>query len=199
MLQLSYQTLLPEAGCDEAGRGSLAGDLFAAAVILPEGFSDSRLNDSKQLTPKMRLLLRDVIMHDAVAWAVGRVSHGEIDRINILNASFEAMSRAVEQLSVQPGLLLIDGNRFRPRLPIPYRCEVKGDGRFANIAAASILAKTFRDEYMTALDREYPQYGWSRNMGYPTRAHREAVRRYGLSPYHRITFNCTGSADPELF
>ncbi len=197
MLQLSYQTLLPEAGCDEAGRGALAGDVYAAAVILPPDFCDERLDDSKRLTPAVRFSLRDVIIREAVAWAVGVVTHEEIDRMNILNASFEAMSRAVERLSVQPGLLLIDGNRFRPRLPIEYRCEVKGDGRFANIAAASVLAKTFRDESMMRLHEEYPVYEWNRNMGYPTAAHREAILRHGLSPYHRLSFRCV--AEPTLF
>lgn len=197
MLQISYQTELIEAGCDEAGRGSLAGAVYAAAVILPKGFADDRLNDSKKLTPKARFLLRDVIVREAVAWAVGVVTQEEIDRMNILNASFEAMSRAVEQLKVKPELLLIDGNRFRPRLSIPYRCEVKGDGRFANIAAASILAKTFRDEYMLGLAEEYPMYEWDKNMGYPTKAHRQAILEHGLSPYHRLSFNCT--PEPTLF
>ncbi|MDY3979827.1 MAG: ribonuclease HII [Tidjanibacter sp.] len=189
MLQLSYNSNLLEAGCDEAGRGSLAGSVFAAAVILPPDFVCNELNDSKQMTLAARLRVRDVILARAVAWAVGEVSAEQIDRINILNASFEAMQRAVEQLAIEPQFLLIDGNRFRPRLPIPYRCEVKGDGRFANIAAASVLAKTFRDERMMQLDAEYPQYGWARNMGYPTAEHRLAISRYGLSPLHRQTFH----------
>lgn len=188
LLETSYMKGVLEAGCDEAGRGPLAGPVFAAAVILPEGFSHPLLDDSKKMSEKNRLLLRDVIMEQAVAWAVAEVSPEEIDHINILSASFEAMSRAVESLSVRPDHLLIDGNRFRPRLDIPYRCEVKGDGRFANIAAASVLAKTFRDERMVALAKEFPGYGWERNKGYPTREHREAVARLGVTPHHRLSF-----------
>lgn len=177
-----------EAGCDEAGRGPLAGPVFAAAVILPEGFSHPLLDDSKKMSEKNRLLLRDIIMKEAVAWAVAEVSPEEIDRINILRASFEAMTRAVESLSVRPEHLLIDGNRFVSRLDIPYRCEVKGDGRFANIAAASVLAKTARDERMMQLAEEFPGYGWEKNKGYPTREHRQAVARLGATPHHRMTF-----------
>ncbi|MBQ5614619.1 MAG: ribonuclease HII [Tidjanibacter sp.] len=177
-----------EAGCDEAGRGPLAGPVFAAAVILPEGFSHPLLDDSKKMSEKNRLLLRDIIMKEAVAWAVAEVSPEEIDRINILRASFEAMTRAVESLSVRPEHLLIDGNRFISRLDIPYRCEVKGDGRFANIAAASVLAKTARDERMMQLAAEFPGYGWEKNKGYPTREHRQAVARLGATPHHRMTF-----------
>ena len=177
-----------EAGCDEAGRGPLAGPVFAAAVILPEGFSHPLLDDSKKMSEKNRLLLRDIIMKEAVAWAVAEVSPEEIDRINILRASFEAMTRAVESLSVRPEHLLIDGNRFISRLEIPYRCEVKGDGRFANIAAASVLAKTARDERMMQLAAEFPGYGWEKNKGYPTREHRQAVARLGATPHHRLTF-----------
>lgn len=177
-----------EAGCDEAGRGPLAGPVFAAAVILPEGFSHPLLDDSKKMSEKNRLLLRDIIMKEAVAWAVAEVSPEEIDRINILRASFEAMTRAVESLAVRPEHLLIDGNRFISRLEIPYRCEVKGDGRFANIAAASVLAKTARDERMMQLAAEFPGYGWEKNKGYPTREHRQAVARLGATPHHRMTF-----------
>lgn len=188
MLEISYKKECLEAGCDEAGRGCLAGPVFAAAVILPPDYEHPLLNDSKQMTARERLIVRDDIIQRATAWAVAEVSPEEIDRINILRASFEAMQRAVERLSVRPEHLLIDGNRFVPRLDIPYRCEVKGDGRFANIAAASVLAKTFRDERMTLLAEEYPHYGWERNAGYPTKAHREAIARYGLTPHHRLTF-----------
>lgn len=188
LLETSYMKGVLEAGCDEAGRGPLAGPVFAAAVILPEGFSHPLLDDSKKMSEKNRLLLRDIIMKEAVAWAVAEVSPEEIDRINILRASFEAMTRAVESLSVRPEHLLIDGNRFISRLEIPYRCEVKGDGRFANIAAASVLAKTARDERMMQLAKEFPGYGWEKNKGYPTREHRQAVARLGATPHHRMTF-----------
>lgn len=188
LLETSYMKGVLEAGCDEAGRGPLAGPVFAAAVILPEGFSHPLLDDSKKMSEKNRLLLRDVIMKEAVAWAVAEVSPEEIDRINILRASFEAMTRAVESLAVRPEHLLIDGNRFISRLEIPYRCEVKGDGRFANIAAASVLAKTARDERMLQLAKEFPGYGWEKNKGYPTREHRQAVARLGATPHHRMTF-----------
>lgn len=188
LLETSYMKGVLEAGCDEAGRGPLAGPVFAAAVILPEGFSHPLLDDSKKMSEKNRLLLRDIIMKQAVAWAVAEVSPEEIDRINILRASFEAMTRAVESLSVRPEHLLIDGNRFISRLDIPYRCEVKGDGRFANIAAASVLAKTARDERMMQLAAEFPGYGWEKNKGYPTREHRQAVARLGATPHHRMTF-----------
>ena len=178
-----------EAGCDEAGRGCLAGPVFAATVILPHGFSHPLLNDSKQISEKTRYELRTVIEAEAVAWAVAEVSAEEIDRINILNASFEAMNRAVSSLCRKPELLLIDGNRFRTTLNIPYHCMVKGDARFANIAAASILAKTYRDDYMVRIHQEFPMYGWDRNKGYPTREHRMAIARNGLTPHHRISFN----------
>lgn len=189
MLELCYQSDIPEAGCDEAGRGCLAGPLFAAAVILPAGFSHPLLNDSKQMSEKNRYLLRDVILDNAVAWAVEEVPTEEIDRINILNASIEGMLRAALRLEPAPGLLLIDGNRFRKDSPIGYRCEIKGDGRFANIAAASVLAKTFRDDRMKELHAEYPGYGWDRNKGYPTREHRLAILSMGLTPWHRLSFN----------
>jgi len=189
MLENFFQTDLLEAGCDEAGRGCLAGSVFAAAVILPPDFHHPLLNDSKQMTERNRNLLREIIEREAVAWAVQEITAARIDEINILNASFEGMSLAVEQLNPRPGFLAIDGNRFRTTLDIPYTCVIKGDGKYADIAAASVLAKTHRDEYMMRLAEEYPMYGWAKNKGYPTREHRLAVREYGLSPYHRVTFN----------
>lgn len=191
MLQLSLYPELIEAGCDEAGRGCLAGPVFAAAVILSKDFTCEGLNDSKQLTDKERYALRPLIEEQAVAWAVGIVDHKEIDKINILNASFLAMKRAVESLKVIPQHLLIDGNRFCGYPDIPHTCIVKGDGKLLPIAAASVLAKTYRDDYMKSLHEEYPLYGWNRNMGYPTKAHREAIKEYGVTPYHRMTFNLT--------
>lgn len=182
-----------EAGCDEAGRGCLAGPLFAAAVVLPPDFFDPLLNDSKQMTERNRYRLREVIVREAVAWAVAEVSPEEIDRINILNASFVGMTRAVEQLAVRPQQLLIDGNRFRSTLDIPYECIVGGDGLYAPIAAASVLAKTFRDDRMRELHATYPQYGWDANKGYPTKAHRLAILQHGLTPLHRLSFH--SSAD----
>lgn len=188
-----------EAGCDEAGRGCLAGSVYAAAVILPPDYDNPLLNDSKQLTEHRRYALREQIEHDAVAWAVGVVTPEEIDKINILHASFLAMHRALDQLKVRPEALLIDGNRFDPYSGgQPYTCIVHGDARYQSIAAASILAKTFRDDYMNRLAEDYPMYGWSRNKGYPTKEHREAIRRYGLSPYHRKTFNLLGDRQLEL-
>ncbi|MEG2366332.1 MAG: ribonuclease HII [Alistipes sp.] len=189
MLENCSQYDLLEAGCDEAGRGCLAGGVFAAAVILPPDFHDPLLNDSKQMTERNRDKLRVVIEREAVAWAVAEVSAARIDQINILNASFEAMSLAAKQLLPAPQFLAIDGNRFRTQLAIPYGCIIKGDGKYADIAAASVLAKTHRDEQMRLLDAEYPCYGWGKNKGYPTRAHRLAIREQGLSPYHRLTFN----------
>ena len=189
MLENCYQYELVEAGCDEAGRGCLAGSVFAAAVILPNDFYHPLLNDSKQMTERQRNLLREIIEREAVAWAVQEITAQRIDEINILNASFEGMSLAVAQLDPQPQFLAIDGNRFRTKLDIPYTCVVKGDGKYADIAAASVLAKTHRDEYMMRLAEEYPMYGWAKNKGYPTKEHRLAVREYGLSPYHRVTFN----------
>lgn len=177
-----------EAGCDEAGRGCLAGAVFAAAVILPPDFRSEVLNDSKQLSEKKRYALRPLIEQEAVAWAVGIVTPEEIDRINILKASFLAMHRAIAQLKVQPEHLLIDGNRFTPYPGIPHTTVVKGDGKYLNIAAASILAKTYRDDYMKELAVAYPGYHWEENKGYPTKAHREAIRRQGITPYHRKTF-----------
>lgn len=177
-----------EAGCDEAGRGCLAGAVFAAAVILPLDFKNDDLNDSKQLSEKKRYLLRPVIEKEAIAWAVGVVSAEEIDRINILKASFLAMHRAVEQLKVTPEHLLIDGNRFTPYPGISHTTVIKGDGKYLSIAAASILAKTWRDDYMNELATAYPDYLWQENKGYPTKAHREAIRQHGITPYHRKTF-----------
>lgn len=177
-----------EAGCDEAGRGCLAGPVFAAAVILPDDFSHPWLNDSKQMSERRRMELRDVIMAEAVAWAVASVDAAEIDSINILNASIEAMHRALAQLKVRPDAIAVDGNRFKPFDDIPHTCFVKGDGRFANIAAASVLAKTSRDLYMLEAHRQYPQYHWDENKAYPTAAHRAAIAEYGPSPLHRMTF-----------
>ena len=178
-----------EAGCDEAGRGCLAGPVFAAAVILPDGFSHPLLNDSKQMSEKRRMELREIIMSQAVAWAIAKVDAAEIDEMNILNASIEAMHRALRQLKPQPGAVIVDGNRFKPYGDIECTTFVKGDGRFANIAAASILAKTERDLFMANAALEYPQYGWAKNKGYPTREHRLAIREYGLTPHHRLSFN----------
>ncbi len=177
-----------EAGCDEAGRGCLAGSVYAAAVILPPDFVCPELNDSKQLSEKKRYALRPLIEREALAWAVGIVTPEEIDRINILNASFLAMHRAIDQLKVHPEHLLIDGNRFNPYPNVPHTTVVKGDGKYLSIAAASILAKTYRDDYMNALAEEFPAYHWTENKGYPTKAHREAIRAVGISPYHRKTF-----------
>lgn len=177
-----------EAGCDEAGRGCLAGAVFAAAVILPLDFRCETLNDSKQLSEKQRYALRPLIEKEALAWAVGTVSPEEIDRINILNASFLAMHRAIDRLRIRPEHLLIDGNRFKAYPSVPHTCVVKGDGKYLSIAAASVLAKTYRDDYMVQLDEEYAMYGWAQNKGYPTRMHRDGIRRYGITPYHRKTF-----------
>lgn len=191
MLDNSYRKDVVEAGCDEAGRGCLAGSVFAAAVILPPDFSHPLLDDSKRMTERNRDLLRGIIEREAVAWAVCEVSPARIDEINILNASIEGMNLAAERLKVRPQFMAVDGNRFRPMLDIPYACIVKGDGKYADIAAASVLAKTHRDEYMRRIAAEYPVYGWDKNKGYPTREHRLAIREYGLSPYHRLTFNHT--------
>ncbi len=177
-----------EAGCDEAGRGCLAGPVVAAAVILPLKYRHKELNDSKQLTKKKRDLIRKDIEKDALHWAVAFVDNQEIDQINILNASYAAMQRAVDQLGEKPELLLIDGNRYKPHNDIPYECIVKGDGKFLSIAAASILAKTYRDEYMEKIGLEFPEYGWKSNMGYPTAEHREAIKALGTTPHHRMSF-----------
>lgn len=189
MLLTSFQSELIEAGCDEAGRGCLAGDLYAAAVILPPDFSHPHLNDSKKMTPRRREELRKIIEREAIAWRVTALSPARIDEINILNASFEAMSLSAEALSVRPQMLVIDGNRFRTELDIPYECIIKGDAKYANIAAASVLAKTHRDEHMMQLAEEFPCYNWQKNKGYPTRDHRLAIRENGPSPYHRMTYN----------
>lgn len=186
-----------EAGCDEAGRGCLSGPVFAAAVILPKDFSNELLNDSKKLTEAQRYSLREVVEREAVAWAVGIVTAAEIDEINILRASILAMQRAVEQLKVVPQHLLIDGNRFTPYKNIPYTTVVKGDAKFMSIAAASILAKTYRDDYMLGISKEFPQYDWQHNKGYPTPKHRAAIREFGATPHHRMTFNLLGE-NPQL-
>ncbi|MBB5635851.1 ribonuclease HII [Pedobacter cryoconitis] len=195
MLLNCFQQEFLEAGCDEAGRGCLAGPVYAAAVILPLDFTAGELNDSKKLTHKQRVALRHIIEKEAVAWAVGIVDNNEIDEINILNASFLAMHRAIEQLVVQPGYLSIDGNRFKTYPDIPHSCIVKGDGKYLNIAAASILAKTHRDEYMDNLSAQFPAYQWQQNKGYPTKVHRSAALLHGLTPYHRKTF---AISDPEI-
>lgn len=189
---------LLEAGCDEAGRGPLAGPVYAAAVILPEDFHHPLLNDSKKMTEKARDILRPIIEQEAVAWAVVAVEAEEIDRINILNASITGMQRAVRQLKVKPEFLIIDGNRFKPFDGYRYATVIHGDAAYASIAAASVLAKTYRDERMRQLAREYPQYGWDRNMGYPTREHLDAIREHGYSPYHRRSFH-PKELEPTLF
>jgi ribonuclease HII len=182
---------LIEAGCDEAGRGCLAGPVFAAAVILPENFSSETLNDSKQLTEKQRYYLRDVILKEAVSWAIGICDQLEIDKINILNASILAMHKALKQLKIQPQHILVDGNKFKAYENIPHTCFVKGDGRFLSIAAASILAKTYRDDYMLKIHSGYPEYGWNQNKGYPTEKHRKAISILGVTEHHRKTFRLT--------
>lgn len=187
-----------EAGCDEAGRGCLAGSVYAAAVILPAGYRNELLDDSKKLTDRRRRQLREVIERDAVAWAVGVVTPEEIDRINILNASILAMHRALDALKVRPEAVIVDGNRFKPYGNLPSATIVKGDGKYMSIAAASILAKTYRDDYMDALAEEYPQYDWKGNKGYPTKKHREAIRLHGVTPYHRMSYNLLGSRELEL-
>ena len=198
LLSHFYTANLLEAGCDEAGRGCLAGSVYAAAVIFPHDYENPFLNDSKQLTEHRRYELRAVIEHDALAWAVGVVTPAEIDRINILNASILAMHRALDGLSVRPEAVIVDGNRFKPYNGLPYNTIVKGDGKYLSIAAASILAKTYRDDYMNALAKEYPCYDWSSNKGYPTSRHREAIRIHGVSPYHRMSYNLLGSRQLEL-
>ena len=229
MLKSHFYTGKREAGCDEAGRGCLAGSVYAAAVIFPEDYHNDELNDSKQLTDRRRHQLREVIERDAVAWAVGIVTPEEIDRINILNASILAMHRALDQLAVRPEAIIVDGNRFKPYRPaaavptavpaavptaaavpavspagptipaaIPHTTIVKGDAKYLSIAAASILAKTYRDDYMDRLAEEFPQYDWQSNKGYPTKKHREAIRQYGITKYHRRTFNMLGDGQLEL-
>ena len=188
MLRSFFDKKLIEAGCDEAGRGCLAGPVYAAAVILPKKYKNKWLNDSKKLSDKDRYELRPEIEQSALSWAVGTVDHAEIDKINILNASFLGMHRAIDQLKVKPELLLIDGNRFKAYKKIPHHCIIKGDGKFLSIAAASILAKTYRDDFMKEMALLYPGYNWDNNMGYPTKKHREAIRKYGVTPIHRLTF-----------
>ena len=198
MLLSKYYEGKIEAGCDEAGRGCLAGSVYAAAVILPEGYQNELLNDSKQLSEKKRYQLREIIERDAVAWAVGIVTPDEIDKINILNASILAMHRALDQLKVRPEAIIVDGNRFKPYQKLPHTTIVKGDGKYLAIAAASILAKTFRDDYMNQLAEEYPQYDWLSNKGYPTKKHREAIKQYGITPYHRKSYNLLGDGQLSL-
>ena len=192
MLANHFYEGLVECGCDEAGRGCLAGSVFAGAVILPSDYSNEMLNDSKQLTERRRYLLREQIEHDAVAWAIGVVTAEEIDHINILNASILAMHRAIDALNVRPEAVIVDGNRFKPYHDLPYTTIVKGDGKYLSIAAASILAKTYRDDEMNRLADSYPQYDWKSNKGYPTKKHREAIRQYGITPYHRKSFQLMG-------
>lgn len=198
MLLSHYFEGVVEAGCDEAGRGCLAGSVYAAAVILPKDYRNDLLNDSKQLTAHQRYMLRETIEHDAIAWAVGVVTAQEIDKMNILRASITAMHRAIDRLSVRPEALIIDGNRFYPYHDLPYTTIVKGDGKYLSIAAASILAKTYRDDYMRELHKEYPYYGWDHNAGYPTKEHRRGIAEHGLSPYHRLTFNQLGDGQLSL-
>ena len=198
MLKNNYYVGKIEAGCDEAGRGCLAGSVYAAAVILPDNYQNDLLNDSKQLTEKRRYELREIVERDAIAWAVGIVTPEEIDKINILNASILAMHRALDQLKVRPEAIIVDGNRFKPYNNIPYTTIVKGDGKYLSIAAASILAKTYRDDYMNRLAEEYPQYDWLSNKGYPTKKHRDAIRQYGITPYHRKSYNLLGDGQLSL-
>ena len=195
MLELKYDYHSIESGCDEAGRGCLAGPVFAAAVILPDNFSDELLNDSKQLSEKQRAGLRPVIEREALAWAVASVDNHEIDKINILNASILAMHRALDQLKVRPGHIIVDGNRFKKYRDIPHLCIVKGDGKYMSIAAASVLAKTHRDEYMENLHALFPVYNWKKNKGYPTQEHRKGIEQAGVTEFHRISFTLL---DPQL-
>lgn len=198
MLKNCYNEGKIEAGCDEAGRGCLAGSVYAAAVIFPADYQNEELNDSKQLTDKKRHQLREIIERDALAWAVGVVTPEEIDKINILNASFLAMHRALDQLAVRPEAIIVDGNRFKQYGKIPHTCIVKGDAKYLSIAAASILAKTYRDDYMDGLAEEYPQYDWKSNKGYPTKKHRDAIRQYGVTPYHRMSYNLLGDGQLDI-
>lgn len=198
MLKSCYNEGAVEAGCDEAGRGCLAGAVYAAAVILPPDYKNELLNDSKQLTERRRYQLREEIERDAVAWAVGVVDPDEIDKINILNASILAMHRALDQLTVRPQAVIVDGNRFRPYRDLPCTTIVKGDGKYLSIAAASILAKTYRDDYMLRLAEEYPMYDWKKNKGYPTLKHREAIRQHGTTPYHRMSYRLLGNEELSL-
>jgi ribonuclease HII len=198
MLLSCHTPDLLEAGCDEAGRGCLAGPVFAAAVVLPKNYQNEILNDSKQLNKNQRNTLRQIIENDALAWAVASVSHEEIDKINILNASVLAMHRAIEKLSIKPEFLLIDGNRFKSYQKIPHQTVVKGDGKYLSIAAASVLAKTYRDEYMSKIHNEFPNYGWLTNQGYPTQKHYESIEKYGITPHHRKTFKLIKNAQLQL-
>lgn len=198
MLKSHYYEGLVEAGCDEAGRGCLAGAVYAAAVILPPDYQNELLNDSKQLSERQRYQLRDIVERDAISWAVGIVGPEEIDEINILNASILAMHRALDGLQVRPEAVIVDGNRFKKYGQLPHTTIVKGDGKYLSIAAASILAKTYRDDYMNKLAEEYPQYDWQQNKGYPTRKHREAIRQYGTTPYHRMSYNLLGTGELSL-
>lgn len=204
MLKSHFYEGKVEAGCDEAGRGCLAGSVYAAAVILPDNYQNELLNDSKQLTEKRRYQLREIIQRDAIAWAVGIVTPEEIDKINILNASILAMHRALDQLKVRPEAVIVDGNRFKSYKDpadgkaLPSTTIVKGDGKYLSIAAASILAKTYRDDYMNQLAEEYPQYDWLSNKGYPTKKHRDAIRQYGITPYHRKSYNLLGTEELSL-
>ena len=198
MLKSYLNKDLIEAGCDEAGRGCLAGSVFAAAVILPKDYTNEELNDSKKLSETMRYKLRETIERDALAWAIGIVTPEEIDKINILNASILAMHRALDKLKLRPENIIVDGNRFKPYNNTPYTTIVKGDGKYLSIAAASILAKTYRDDYMNGLAEEYPQYDWRGNKGYPTKKHRAAIKQYGVTPYHRHSFNLLGDTQLEI-
>jgi ribonuclease HII len=188
MLLLKHTEGILEAGCDEAGRGCLAGPVFAAAVILPDNFNCPDLNDSKQLSKQKRYELRKFIERNAIAFGVAMASNKEIDKINILNASFLAIHRAIEKLNIQPQALLIDGNRFKPYKNIPHTCIVKGDAKYLSIAAASILAKTYRDDYMLKIHQQFPHYHWDKNKGYPSKAHRNAIKQFGITEYHRLSF-----------
>lgn len=198
MLASHYYQGMLEAGCDEAGRGCLAGSVYAAAVIFPENYTNPDLNDSKQLTDHRRHQLREVVERDALAWAVGIVTAEEIDHINILNASILAMHRALDQLKLRPQAIIVDGNKFKPYHDIPSTTIVKGDGKYLSIAAASILAKTYRDDYMDELAEQYPNYDWKNNKGYPTKKHREAIRMYGITPFHRKSYNLLGDGQLSL-
>lgn len=198
MLKSHFYEGLTEAGCDEAGRGCLAGSVYAAAVILPPDYQNELLNDSKQLTERRRYQLREQIERDAVSWAVGIVTPEEIDKINILNASILAMHRALDQLTVRPKAVIVDGNRFKPYRNLPHTTIVKGDGKYLSIAAASVLAKTYRDDYMNALAEQYPQYDWRSNKGYPTKKHREAIKAFGVTPYHRKSYNLLGDGQLSI-
>ena len=199
MLEAYYKEGVIEAGCDEAGRGCLAGPVFAAAVILPSDYQNEILNDSKQLTEKKRYQLREVIEREALAWAVGIVDNHEIDQINILNASILAMHRALDQLKLRPQNIIVDGNRWKPYRNVPATTIVKGDGKYLSIAAASILAKTYRDDFMLRIHEEFPQYHWDKNKGYPAKIHREAIRQFGTTPYHRMSFNLLGNTQQLEF